>query len=362
MSECLLCYDHTEDIISCGHNCHYDCLASVMIKSSNKTIENKCCFCFKDFSEETLIGVVKNCSNIKDLLKICIKKDNVVLLGLFQQHYPQEFLTIQLYSIKTDYEFFKLVEKYKLPEENIIIYSLIVSDNLADCFHCKANLFRSLIIYSLDIRTEEHLVTLIQYIKENFTCRRYGDYIVEMFMCLTNKCLSDEMLDNLVNMDIRSETINKTLLKYNNISDDLIKIIIKNNNYTMFDILIKYGYEITEEMIYVAITNNSEEILHTILNENLWDFTKEQIILTVQYGLANIFWKLYKKNMIVCLDDEIILIAEKNIWRTLYDCGYIPDKNIMTQIYKQNQVEKFDYYLSIINKNIAMEIKLELGL
>ncbi len=361
MSECLLCYDHTEDIISCGHNCHYDCLASVMIKSSNKTIENKCCFCFKDFDEQTLTNIVKNCSKIKELLQISIKKDNVVLIGLIQEHRPQERLMVELYSIRNHVEFYEFIKKNGVSEKDTIIYALIVADNFDNCFHYKTNIFRTLIIDTLDIRTENQLDILINYIKENLYTIN-NPYIIEMFLCLANKCLSDEMLNKLVSLGIDDAIFNRMLVKYNNISDDLVKIIMQNNNHSLLHTLIKYGYEITEEMVDIAITHKSVEILHKLLDENIWTFTKKQIILIAYYGLNCVFWKLYKKNMLGCLDDEIILIAEKNIWGTLYICEYIPDKKTMIQIYNQNQLEKFEYYLPKLDKNTSMEIKLELGI
>lgn len=111
MTDCLICYDETSDVLPCGHNCHYDCLASLIINSSNKNITNKCCFCFKDLDIETLTNIVKNCSKIKELIQTCVKKDNPVLLSVIQEHHPEEYRIILIYSIKTVKEFSDFIKK-----------------------------------------------------------------------------------------------------------------------------------------------------------------------------------------------------------------------------------------------------------
>lgn len=372
MTDCLICYDETSDVLPCGHNCHYDCLASLIINSSNKNITNKCCFCFKDLGIETLTNIVKNCSKIKELIQTCVKKDNPVLLSVIQEHHPEEYRIILIYSIKNVKEFSDFIKKNNITDENIIIYALMLSDKLEEWINAKIHTFVRMLNMVLTIITEQHLNILINYMEEkNYDDRNKKYYISHIFKELNNKCLSDEILYKMVAINFPNCNTNKYLVKYNNFNDELIRIVIKNNNLYLFEKIVNVGgYKITKEMIDYVIINRCKEIMHFLLNQKLWNFTDAQIIMAIEYGIVDyLLTRLLNQSFISLSKSKIILLAatkaqynEKNdIYIKLF-ARYIPDINTMIQIYKDGQIDKFKFYLEKINQSEAELVKNELGI
>jgi hypothetical protein len=79
--------------------------------------------------------------------------------------------------------------------------------------------------------------------------------------------------------------------------------------------------------------------------------------------------RLLNQSFISLLKSKIILLAatkipdnEKNDIYCKLCSRYIPDTNTMIQIYKDGQLDKFEFYLEKINQSDAELVKNELGI
>lgn len=246
--ECLICYDNSNTglvKLECNHNFHVICISRLSIESFK--FQNKCCYCFKEFSEK---DIIKMKSNLPILMKI---KNNIQI----EEKDLPEF-------IKPEYYW-----KY-------LFHSILNYDNLS----CVDNLSFILKKYKKEY-IEDCSFTLILNIN---ICQ----------LIILNKCILKKFY-----LHSMEDIIFKILYIY----DFFIKILFENEkteNIILIYLIIKQNFIILIPKIYISffikncnlnITTKKYFILGSIFN-TYYNNTNYNIKMFKKYNQENVYFSI----------------------------------------------------------------------
>lgn len=356
MSDCLICYDENAPEIPCGHHCHYGCIANSFVTNKNKDLVNKCIFCFREFDKNILRAIIKNYPDISALINAARKMNNYSLIVLIRETLPIESIEIYVSTITDSTEFYDFIGNNSFSDEEIMSLSLKYVFNLSrEGYYC-VGMYVKLVKKYFGKFTEEHFSFAIDHILSYNIKYSTKFSLYKLYTQLVDKTISNPTIIKLIDNDIFNySSLRNQILKYNYIDDEVILSIIKNDDRGSFKYIITHGYDITQELIDKIIQLQSVYMLNLVIKNKKWDFTERELYMVIDYGMVDSMFKIVKEADIYLTNEIILRIGEKcehkdDMRRAMeylyYLNKFIPDKNIMTRLYKENKKEKFKFYKS----------------